>query len=157
MKRPWVRWDVDCVLLEDLERDGLERSLMRRGKHDVRGCALDMRLKPARCRHAPPIPGNKAREAILRHRRDQIVADALLVLQELSRDHGADRVTADVFGTRMTAPVTEETGEWVDAAGVQRPAKDVELNHERSISRFGSAEAVSVFRKRAPPSAWKSQ
>jgi hypothetical protein len=128
LESPRVGRDIDGMFLKRTERDDLERSLMRGCKDDVGGGTVQMRLKPVGCGHAPPIARYEPREAILRHWRDQVVADALLVFEKLGGDNSADRVTAKVLGTGVTAAITKEAGNRVGAAGGERSAQDVDIS-----------------------------
>ena len=51
------------------------------------------------------------------------------MLQELGRDDGADRVTAEILGAGAAAAVPEEAGHRVRAARLQVVAEDVALRH----------------------------
>jgi hypothetical protein len=119
---PRIQRDVDCVFLESVKRDDLKRSLMGGCEDDV-GCgAVLVRLEPVGCGHTPPIAGREPGESILRHRRDQVVADSPLMLEKLGGDHGADRVAPQILGTGVAAPIAKETGDRVGAAGGKRSA-----------------------------------
>lgn len=115
------------MLPQDIERDDLERSPMRGCEDDVGGCPVQMRPQPVGRGHTPPIAGHEPRKAVLRHRCDQVVADALLVLEELGGDNCADGMAAKILGTCVTAAVPEEAGEGVAAARRERSAQDVEM------------------------------
>ena len=122
LERPRIQGDVDCVFLESVKRDDLERSLMGGCEDDV-GCgAVLVRLQPVACGHTPPIAGRQPRELILRHRRDQVVADLPLVLEKLGGDHSADRVAPQILGTGVAAPITKEAGDRVGATEGERSA-----------------------------------
>jgi hypothetical protein len=129
LKRSWIRGDVDRVLLQSFERDDLEGSLMRGCENDVRCRAVDVRLKPVGCGHTPAIARHQPGKAIVRHWRDQVVADLLLMLEKLGGDHGADRVAAKVLGAGVTATVAKEPGDRIGATCVERSAEDVEVGH----------------------------
>lgn len=134
MKRPRVGWDVDRVLLQSIERDDLERPLMRGLEYDIGRRAIHMRSKPVRCGHTPAITRDEPREPILRHRRDQVVADAVLMFEELRGDNRADRVAAGILGTRVTAPIAEESGERIGATVGERSTQHIEIGHGPSIA-----------------------
>jgi hypothetical protein len=139
LKRPWVGRNVDGVLLEGVERDDFERQPMRGCKDDVgRGTGL-MRRQPVGCSHTPAITGHEPRKSILRHRRDQVVADAQLVLEELGGDNGADRVAPKVLRTGVAASITKESGNRVGAADRERSPQDVDVTwliaHETDLGR----------------------
>jgi hypothetical protein len=134
LKRSWIRGDVDRVLLQSFERDDLESSLVRGCENDI-GCrAVYVRLEPVGCGHTPAIAGHQPGKAILRHWRDQVVADLLLMLEKLGGDHGADRVAAKVLGAGIAATVAKEPGDRIGATCVERSAEDVEVGHDPSIA-----------------------
>ena len=96
------------MFLESVERDDLQRPLMRGFRDDVGGRTVHVGLKPVGRSHTPPIARNESRESILRHWRDQVVADALLVLEKLGCDNRTDRVTPQVLGGGATTPIAKE-------------------------------------------------
>ena len=65
---------------------------------------------------------HEAGEAILRYRSAEIVADASLMLEELSGRHGTDGVAAPILGPRPAAPVSIEAGKRIGAARLQLAA-----------------------------------
>ena len=122
------------MFLESVKRDDLESSLMGRCKDDVGRGAILVCPEPVGCGHTPPIAGDKPRESIIGHRRDQVVADPPLVLEKLGCDDRADRVATQVLGTGIAAPITKEAGHRVGATGGERFAQDVEFRHGPSIA-----------------------
>ena len=72
--------------------------------------------------------------------------------QELRRDHGADRVAAEVVGPGVAAPVAVEARQRVGAAGLERSSEDVAVGHARSISepRRQQRRAALVNERRSP-------
>ena len=120
MKCSRIQGDVDCVFLEGVERNDLERSLMGRCKDDVSCGAVLVGLQPVGCGHTPPITRREPRKSILRHRRSQVVTDLPLVLEELGGDDRADRVATEVLGTGVAASIPKETGHRVGTTGGKR-------------------------------------
>jgi hypothetical protein len=53
---------------------------------------------------------------------DEVVADALLMVEELRAHNRADRVAAEVSRPGATASVAVEAGQWIGAAALQRAA-----------------------------------
>ena len=49
-------------------------------------------LKPTLSNHAPAIAGSQTRKAVLGHRRDQVIADAPLMLEEFRCHHRAHQM-----------------------------------------------------------------
>lgn len=137
LKRPRIRRNVNGVFLESLERDDLESSLMRRCKNDICCRAVHVRPKPVGRGHTPPISGHKPWELILRHRRDQVITDPLLVFEKLSGDHSTDRVAPQVLGTGAAAPITKKAGDRIGTARGERSAQHIEVGHVPIIAREG--------------------
>ena len=129
---------VDCVLLEHIELDDVQRSLMSGCEHNVRGNAIAVSPQPVRRRDAPAVARGEPGELVLRDRGAQIVADAALVLEELSRDDGADRVAALVLRPGPAAAVPVEPGHWVRATRLQLTAQDIAITHLSSIDVWGA-------------------
>jgi hypothetical protein len=100
----------------------------------VRGCEDDRRrhprlegLQPSTCAHAPPVAGLEPREAVLRVGGGQVIANGLLVLQEFSRDDGADGVRPEVLGTCRRESIAVETSEGFKAADLEGIAEHTAL------------------------------
>ena len=85
-------------------------------------------LGPAGRAEAPLVAGLQPGEAVLRHRRQQVVPLAEREVEELLGHAGAHRVRAHVLGTGVAAPVAEESGEGRGAALAQLTAEHV-LGH----------------------------
>src|SRR5205085_4419963 len=87
---------------------------------------------------------------VLGHRRAQIVADALLELEELRGDHRADRVATEVAGPGPTTAVAVEAGDRIESARLERPTKDVALHCATvsSLDRVSSERAARDPRER---------
>src|SRR5690349_10692113 len=115
------------MLAQRLERDDVERPLVRRLQDDRCGYTGLVRRKPPQRNHAPAIAGPQPRKAEFGTRRAQVVADLLLVLEELRADNRADRVAADVIRAGAAAAVPVETGQRVGAALGKRGAQHVAL------------------------------
>src|SRR5579864_6326680 len=77
---------------------------------------------------APPVARLQTREVVLGKGRAEVVADALLELEELGTDDGADRVTPQVAGAGTTVAVPIEPRERVGAADLERATEDVVLH-----------------------------
>jgi catechol 2,3-dioxygenase-like lactoylglutathione lyase family enzyme len=99
----------------------------------VGGRAIVMSSQPVSCRHAPAVSRHQPRELELRNRRRQVVADAALVLKELSGHHGADRVASPVFWPGVTASITVEAGDRVGATWLQLTTDHIAITHVGSI------------------------
>ena len=84
-QRAGVGGHVDGVLAQDLQRHGLQGALVGRGQHDRSGDAGLVGLQPAHRHHAPPVTGPQPGEGQVGPGGDQVVAQPLLVLQELRR------------------------------------------------------------------------
>jgi hypothetical protein len=113
-----IRRDIHGVLLQRGERNDLKRPLVGGRQHYEGGRAVFVRPQLVQRGHAPAVAGLEPREAVHRHRGHQVVADPTLVLQKSGRHHRADCVAPPILRTGMTAPVTEEAGDWVAATGL---------------------------------------
>src|SRR5437870_13310367 len=74
----------------------------------------------------------------LGHRGYEVVADSLLMLEELGRDHRTDGVASPVLGTGATAAVSVETGEGICSAWLQLPTQHVAIGHRTSAALLAS-------------------
>lgn len=118
---------------------------MRAGKDDVGGCVVLVGPQPVGCGHAPTITGYQTREAVLRDRRAEVIADPLLMLEELLGHHRTDGVASSVLRTGAAAPVAIKAGDWVSAAALNPASKHVAVDHRPSIAyRAGSGSAGSA-------------
>jgi hypothetical protein len=127
------------MLLEDLERDDIQRALVCRSQHHERGRSVNVSAEPVRSRDTPAIAGHQARELELWHRGREVVADTALVLEEISGDDRANRVAAEILRTGVATPVAVEPRHGVAAAHLQRPPEHIAVSHTAvSISRNGN-------------------
>ena len=85
--------------------------------------------RPACRAHAPLVAGAQAGEAVLRHRRRQVVAVGDGELQELVGDHAADDVEPGVVAAVLAAARAVVPGQRVHRARDQLVAEDVALLH----------------------------
>lgn len=133
------------MLLERQEGDDLQRRLVGGGQHHIRCGTVVVGTQPVHGGHAPTIPGDQAGKPILGHRRTEIVANAVLMLEELGRHHGTDGVAAMILRASGTAPVTVEAGHGVRATGLQLSTQHVAVCHLRSIAygRYESQRALT--------------
>jgi hypothetical protein len=83
-----------------------------------------MGLKPTVRNHAPAITRLQTRKAILGHRRDQVIADAPLLLEELRGYHRAHQMSCLIWSGGAAA-IAIEAGHWVRTAGLQFAAEDI--------------------------------
>src|SRR5437763_13321026 len=103
--RARVGWHVDRVLLEQLERHYVQGAFVCGSEDDEGGDTLRMRAQPRVGRHAPAVARLQPGEVVLRHRRAQVVSDALLILEELRGQDGTDRVAGEITGAGAAASV----------------------------------------------------
>jgi hypothetical protein len=88
-----------------------------RGGEDHEGRRpITMRTQPVGGGYTPTIAGYQTGKTVLGHRRREIVTNASLMFEKVSRDDGADCVTPIIFRPRRAAPVTVEAGDGVGAA-----------------------------------------
>ena len=118
---------VDCVLLELVERHDFQRGLVGRVQRHFRRLAGKVGLKPACRAQAPALSGQKAGKAVFRARRRQVVADSFGIGEKFFSQHDTDGVAAKIIFGRIAATVPEKARDRLVATGHQRPAKHVEL------------------------------
>src|SRR5437868_14438004 len=102
---------IDGVALEIGEAAIGERPLMRRAQHDTRRQPGLERLLPAWRAEAPAIARLQPREAVIRHRRREIVAARLGVVEEADGGDDAHRMAAAIGRAGIAAAVAEEPGD----------------------------------------------
>lgn len=115
------------MLAEDVERYDVEHARVRRGEHDRGRRAGTVRLQPPQRDDTPSVARDEAAETVLGPRGDEIVADRLLVREEVTRHDSADGVAADILGPTRAATVAIETGHRVGAAHLELTTQDVAL------------------------------
>jgi hypothetical protein len=125
--------NVDGMFPKRCERNDLQCPLVSRCQDDRRCHAIQMSSQPVRGGDTPSIAWHESGKLVSGHWRAQIVADAALMLKELTRDHRADCVTAEVLGAGVTTSVSVKPGDRVITAGLQLTAKHVAVAHRRSI------------------------
>ena len=108
---------------------------MRRRENHRRGVTRPGGLQPANGAQAPAIPGDEAREAPLRLRGDQIVANRHREGEEVCGHHGADGVRARIGGDRPAAAVAQKARQRIMGAGHQRRAENVAIGRAFGGSR----------------------
>jgi hypothetical protein len=115
-----------------------------------------MGLSPTFGNHTPPIAGLQTRKAKLGSRRDQVIADASLVLQEFRGNHCADQM-GGLIRSGAAAAIAIEARDRIRAAGLQLCTKDIRLIlHTSSVTlhspgNSSGAMALPVSRdSRAP-------
>lgn len=137
-KRSRILRDVHGVLLERVQRNDLKRPRVGGRQHYVGGGAIFVGPQPVERRYAPAVAGCQPREVVQRDRRDQVVADATLVLEERGRDHRTDCVAPPVLRAGPTAPVTEKAGDWVNATRLKLATEHITISHCASMAREAS-------------------
>ena len=83
-----------------------------------------MSLKPTLRNHTPAITGLQSRKAVLGHRRDEVIADAALLLEEFRCYYGAHQMDC-LRGPGGAAAIAIEAGHWIRTAGLQLAAEDI--------------------------------
>src|SRR4029079_824528 len=118
---------IDGVALQVLERDDVERRLMRRGKDDPRRVARLERLAPARGAQAPAVAWLEPGKPEVRLRRRQVIAPRLGEFEELGGHLDAHCMQPEILGPSMAGAGAEEASERPLRAALQRLAIDVPL------------------------------
>lgn len=99
-----------------------------RGRQDYRrGMPRPGGLEPAEGAQAPAIPDNEPREAPLRLRGDEVIADRHREGEEVGGHHGADGVGPRIGGNRSAAAIAEKSREGRVGAGHERLSEDVAI------------------------------
>ena len=73
----------------------------------------------------------------MRHGRAEIVAAGLGEGQKRRRRHDADRVQADILGAGIAAAIAIEAGYWLDRAGLQGAAQDIDRRRAAGTAFLG--------------------
>ena len=123
------------MAVEQFRRDDVEGRLVRGRQDHRRGMARPGGLEPAESTEAPAISHDEPREAPLRLRGDEIIADRHREGEEVGGHHGADGVGPRIGGHRSAAAVAEEAGERRVGAGHERLAEDVAIGRAFGGSR----------------------
>lgn len=110
---------------EELEGDNAEGVLVGGFEDDGAGGSGLLDLQPAGGADAPSVAGLEAGKAVLRHRSDEIVAEALGGGEEVGRDDAADGVDTQVLLAGLAASGSVEAGHGVAAAGGEGLAEDI--------------------------------
>ena len=97
-----------------------------------------MGLSPTFNNHTPPIAGLQTGKAELGRRRDQVVANAPLMLQELRGNHRAHQM-GSLIRSRAAATIAIEARDRVCTTGLQFGTKDIGLIvHTPSVTATGT-------------------
>jgi len=132
---------VDRVLAQGVKRHDFQGSFVSRGQHDVAGRAVAVGAQPVRRGDAPAVAWPQAGELESRHGSDEVIADAALMVKELGRHDGADRVAAEILGAGVAAAIAIKAGYGIVAALLKLAAEHVPLAHGSSIAHQGLAPA----------------
>ena len=115
------------VAVEQFGRDDVEGRFVRGRQNYWRGMAGPGGLEPAEGAEAPMVSRDEPREAPLRLRGNQIIADRHREGEKICRHHGADGVRSGIGGDRPTAAVAEEARQRRMGTGSQWPAEDIPI------------------------------
>src|SRR6185503_4423304 len=107
----------DGVLLQVIERNDLQGHRMGGLEHHLGGAAGIERLLPARRAQAPAVARLEAGEAVLRHRRREVVAPGFREGEELRRHDDANRVQAHVLAAGVATGIAIEAGQRLSRTG----------------------------------------
>src|SRR5947208_14860208 len=92
----------------------------------------------------------ESRKAILRARRDQVVANRGLVLQELITHLYADRVLPNIRRSCVALAIAIEASYWIRAAGLQDRSENILDHYLRLPPTGGGAFRVPDWRAEVP-------
>lgn len=132
-----IRWHVDRVKSENIQRHEVEHAVVRRREDNRRSQPVVVCSQPIRSRHTPPIARNESRKPVLRHRCCQIIPDARLVFEEFASHHRADRVAAVIALIRVARSVAEEPGERLYPTRFEFEAENVQFHLKIPSSVMG--------------------
>ena len=110
------------ALQQHFETDNLECAFMGGFKSDRCDHTSFEGSFPRFDANAPAVASFESGEAVFGAGRDQVVADGCLVVEEFVGHEDTNGVLADVVGAAIALAVAVETGERVDAAGLQDAA-----------------------------------
>jgi hypothetical protein len=116
---------IERMLLERVERHQLEHAFVGRLKDYPRRHTGFPRLDPAQHMQTPAIPRIQAPKSHVGARGTQVVAMLARKFEELCRHFDAYKMRHAVLPASAAAPVAKESGQRIEAAGVQRPAEHV--------------------------------
>ena len=135
-----------CVLLQQLERNDFERTLVCACEHHGRGDVAFQQFEPASSAYAPAVARFETRKSKLRAGRGKVVSHQLAVLEKSFSHLDAHGVAADVFLACIAMSVAEKPGERRVGTGSQRTAENI-ARRERSHRREdgSSAQALRSF------------
>ena len=98
------------MLLQQLERNDLERTFVRTGEYDRSRNFLLQQFEPSSRANAPAVAGLQAGEIHVWSRRREVVTHELAVAQKRFSDFDANGVAAHVVDTGIAMPVSKKAG-----------------------------------------------
>ncbi len=117
------------MLFQCREWDNLQGTLVGRCQHHRRGDPVVGSPQPVASRDTPSVPGLKSGKHVEGSRCYQIVADAPLVLEELSGDDRADGMAAEVGVVGVARPIPHPACQGIAATGFEFAAENVASSH----------------------------
>src|SRR6478609_10047099 len=125
---------------------------MRGGQPDARRPPGFERLLPTICAEAPRLTTDEAGEAVVRHRRAEIVAHRPGVLEELVGDDAAHDVQPGIVAVVLAAAGAVVAGEGVEGARFELTAEHVDLGHvagqRRRCAQLSGGNGANEMRAR---------
>src|SRR5262245_34367587 len=149
---PHPSHQIDRVPLELGERAIAERARFRRAQHHARRHPRLERLGPARRAQAPAVARLQPGEAVIGHRRREVVAARFGELEELRRHHGADRVGPHILPARIAAAVAEEAGHRFRRAQRELAAQHIERGARTPAAVASAAPGLIEHHLKLPSS-----
>jgi len=120
--------------LQHSQVDDFKRLRISGGQYHRRSDSGSLRLKPAFGNHAPPVARSQTRKAVRGCWRDQVIADAPLMIEELGSYDCADQMDGLIWST-STAAVAIEARDRVCAAALEFAAEDIAFTlHNPSLA-----------------------
>jgi hypothetical protein len=144
LKHPEIGRHVNGVLAKRVERNQRQHLDVGGCQDHVSGGAVVMSPQPIASGDTPTVTWVEAGEAILRHRRTEVVTDTALMGQKLRRDHRTDGVTTLVLWAGTAAAIAKEARHGVKAAQFELATQYV-LFFEKFVV-FVHCHAASITR-----------
>ena len=111
---------------QQLQRDHIERPLVRCFEVHRTCCTRFGRCSPRCCANAPLVARFQAGEVEMRGSRHEIVAGILGKMEEVFVHDATHRVHPTIVLVRVAAPITVPSREWVDRAWFERVTMHVQ-------------------------------
>ncbi len=149
LQRAEILRHIDRIGPQHGQVDHLQRSGVRGGQHHRWRHTSLVGLRPTFSHDAPAIARSQTWKAIIRYWRDQVIADAALMIKKI-RCHDRAHQVAGLSWSRAAAAVAIETGDWIATAGLQFGTEDIRFTiHSPSVNREAGVHRKARVHRRA--------